>query len=163
MTGVGVYVLRRLGLLLFGPEAGASVDFGRAWLFAIGAVTVAAGMAGLLAVRDLGKLGGYNLVVSAGTLLAAIGLGNVAVTAGAIFYLAISTLGAASLFLMAGLIVGQGEDSFREAERLEAYDPAEEGVYPQEDERAVVIGAPVGLIRGTFLAINLMVAGVAPL
>src|SRR3546814_5824487 len=78
MTKVGVYVLLRLGLLLFGPEAGASVDFGRAWLFAIGAVTVAAGMAGLLAVRDLGKLGGYNLVVSAGTLLAAIGLGNVA-------------------------------------------------------------------------------------
>jgi multicomponent K+:H+ antiporter subunit D len=163
MTKVGVYVLLRLDLLLFGPQAGASADFGKTWLFAAGAMTVAAGLAGLLAVRDLGRLGGYNLVVSAGTLLAAISFGDVAVTAGAILYLVVSTLGAATLFLVAGLIAAEGGDDFQEAERLEDYDPADDGVYTEEDERAVVIAAPVGILSGAFLLITLMVAGFPPL
>jgi multicomponent K+:H+ antiporter subunit D len=163
MTKVGVYVLLRLGLLLFGPKAGPSADFGQMWLFAVGALTVAAGLAGILAVRDLGRLGGYNLVVSAGTLLAAVSFGNAAVTAGALFYLVISTLGAAALFLVAGLIAAERGDDFKEAGRLEDYDPADDGLYTEEDERAVVITAPVGILSGAFLAITLMVAGIPPL
>lgn len=163
MTKVGVYAVLRLGMLLFGTEAGVSAGFGDAWLFAVGAMTVGAGMAGVLAVRDLGRLGGYNLVVSAGTLLAAIAFGDPNVTAGAIFYLVVSTLGAATLFLLAGVIAAERGDAFEAVERLEAYDPADDGLYTEEDERAVVIAAPVGLLSGAFLATTLMVAGIPPL
>lgn len=163
MTKVGVYVLLRLGLLLFGPGAGTSAEFGASWLFAVGALTIAAGLVGVLAVRDLGRLGGYNLVISAGTLLAAISFGVPAVTAGAIFYLVVSTLGAATLFLVSGLIAAERGDDFTEAGRLEDYDPADDGLYTEEDERAVVIAAPVGILSGAFLAITLMVAGIPPL
>jgi multicomponent K+:H+ antiporter subunit D len=163
MTKVGVYVLLRLSLLLFGSGAGASADFGRAWLFGAGALTIAAGLAGALAVRDLGRLGGYNLVVSAGTLLAAISFGNPSVTAGAIFYLVVSTLGAAALFLVGGLMSGERGEDFQDAGQLEDDDPAGEGAFTEEDERAVVIAAPVGILSAAFLAISLLVAGLPPL
>lgn len=163
MTKVGIYVLLRLSLLLFGPEAGASADFGRDWLFAVGAVTVAAGLMGVLAVRDLGKLAGYNLVVSAGTLLCAISFGQPPVTAGALFYLLVSSLGAAALFLLAGVIGAERGDDYEAAPELEDYDPAGDGLYTEEDERAVVITAPAGILSAAFLAITLMVAGIPPL
>jgi multicomponent K+:H+ antiporter subunit D len=163
MTKVGVYALLRLGMLLFGAEAGASADFGRMWLFAMGCLTMVAGIAGVLAVRDLGRLGGYNLVVSAGTLIAAVAFDHPAVTAGAILYLVVSTLGATTLFLLAGVIAGERGDAFDEVERLEAYDPAGDGLYTEEDERAVLIAAPVGVLSGAFLVVTLMVAGIPPL
>ncbi len=161
MTKVGIYVLLRLSMLLFGPEAGASADFGRAWLFVTGGVTVAAGLAGVLAVRDLGKLAGYKLVVSAGTLLCAISFGQPQVTGGAIFYLVVSSLGASALFLLAGLIGDRGDD-YEAAPPLEDYDPADDGLYTEEDERAVVINAPVGILSAAFLVVTLMAAGIPP-
>lgn len=161
MTKVGIYVLLRLSALLFGPEAGASADFGRDWLFVMGAATSLTGLVGILAVRDLGKLAGYNLVISAGTLLCAISLGQSAVTAGAIFYLAVSTLGAAALFLLAG-VIGERGDDYEAAPQLEDYDPAGDGLYTEEDERAVLITAPVGILSAAFLAVTLMAAGIPP-
>ncbi|OYW30640.1 MAG: monovalent cation/H+ antiporter subunit D [Caulobacter sp. 12-67-6] len=163
MTKVGVYILLRLSLLLFGPDAGLSAGFGGEWLFAVGALTIGAGSVGVLAVRDLGRLGGYNLVISAGTLLAAISFGSPAITAGALFYMMISTLGAAALYLIAGLIAVERGDEFKGPGRLEDYDPADDGLYTEEDERAVVITAPVGILSAAFLAITLMVAGIPPL
>ena len=162
MTKVGIYVLLRLSMLLFGPEAGDSADFGRTWLFVTGAVTVAAGLAGMLAVRDLGRLAGYNLVVSAGTLLCAISFGEPQVTGGAIFYLVVSSLGASALFLLAG-VIGERGDDYEAAPPLEDYDPAGDGLYTEEDERAVVITAPVGIVSAAFLAVTLVAAGMPPL
>ncbi|CAN7603748.1 monovalent cation/H+ antiporter subunit D [Phenylobacterium sp. LjRoot164] len=163
MTKVGVYAILRLGLLLFGAGAGGFQGFGATWLLAAGALTILTGLAGMLAVRDLGRLGGYNLVVSAGTLLAASAFENPAVTAGALFYLVVSTIGAAALFLFTGLISGERGDAFAEPPRLEAYDPADEGAYTEEDERAVVIAAPVGILSAAFLGVTLTVAGIPPL
>src|SRR3546814_8490331 len=65
MTKVGIYVLLRLGLLLFGDEAGpASRHFGSDWLLWGGVATIVAGTIGLLGARDLGKLAGYNSIIS---------------------------------------------------------------------------------------------------
>jgi multicomponent K+:H+ antiporter subunit D len=163
MTKVGVYVLLRLGTLLFGPDAGDSAGFGQAWLLAAGGVTMIVGMAGLLAARDLGRLAGYNLVVSAGTLLAAIAFGQWAITAGAILYLVVSTLGAAALFLLTGVIAAERGDEFEADPLLEDYDPADDGLYTEEDETAVVITAPIGVLSAAFLVCTLLVAGMPPL
>ena len=56
MTKVGVYVILRTWLLLFGVDAGASAQFGRAWLMLGGIATVAFASIGALASPDLAKI-----------------------------------------------------------------------------------------------------------
>ncbi|WP_449425595.1 proton-conducting transporter transmembrane domain-containing protein, partial [Rhodanobacter lindaniclasticus] len=64
MTKVGIYVLLRLGLLLFGDGAGpASAHFGSDWMVWGGMATLVAGIVGMLGARELGKLAGYNVVI----------------------------------------------------------------------------------------------------
>ena len=163
MTKVGVYAILRLSTLVFGAQAGASAGFGSGWLLAGGGMTMAIGMAGMLASRDLGRLAGYNLVVSAGTLLGAIGFDEPGVTAGALLYLFVSTLGAAALFLLTGVIAAERGDQFHEPPLLEDYDPDGDGGFTAEDETAVVIPAPVGVLSAAFLVCTLLVAGIPPL
>ncbi|MGD9806872.1 MAG: monovalent cation/H+ antiporter subunit D, partial [Hyphomicrobiaceae bacterium] len=104
MTKVGIYVILRLWLLLFGVEAGASAYFGHGWLLVGGIATVVFGSIGLLASQDLARLASYNVLVSSGTLLAVIAIGNAAVTSGALFYLVSSTLAISAFFLLIELI-----------------------------------------------------------
>ncbi len=163
MTKVGIYAVLRLGLLLFGAEAGASAGFGRDWVFVAGAVTLAVGVVGVLAVRDLGRLAGYCLVVSVGTLLGAVVFADVNALAGALFYMVVSTLGAAAFFLLSGVIAANGADEFEDPSALEAFDPADEGSFTEEDESPVVISAPVGLLSAGFLICTLVIAGMPPL
>src|SRR6185312_5265156 len=72
MTKVGVYVILRLWLLLFGAEAGASAHFGHAWLLVGGIATVAFASISLLASQDLQRQAAFSVIVSSGTLLAVI-------------------------------------------------------------------------------------------
>ena len=87
LTKVGVYIVLRLWLLLFGDEAGASAQFGGEWLLLGGMATVAFGAIGSLASQDMARLAAFSVLVSSGTVLAAIGMGQVGVTGGALFYL----------------------------------------------------------------------------
>ena len=169
MTKVGIYVLLRLGLLLFGAGAGpSSSHFGSSWMLWGGVATVLAGTIGMLGARDLGKLAGYNVVVSSGTLLGAIGLHLPKVTAGALAYLVISTLAVAAFFLLAGLLVPEGEEEADENLLLEPYEQAGhtavvEDLYAHEDESRVAVTAPVALLGLGFLACALLLAGLPPL
>jgi multicomponent K+:H+ antiporter subunit D len=169
MTKVGIYVLLRLGLLLFGDGAGpASIHFGSGWMLWGGVATVVAGVIGMLGARDLAKLAGYNVVISSGTLLGAIGLQLPAVTAGALAYLVISTLAIAAFFLVAGLLASDGDDDTDDSLSLEPYEqlgeaPAGEGLYAQEDESRVVISAPIAMLGASFFACALLLAGLPPL
>jgi multicomponent K+:H+ antiporter subunit D len=163
MTKVGVYAILRLGLLCFGAGAGASAGFGGPWVFVAGLATVGVGLVGMLAARDLGRLAGYSVLVSAGTLLAAIVFGDAGVLAGALLYMAISTLAAAAFYLLGGLIGAEGGDEFEEPSLLEAYDPHSDGLFTEEDERAVTIPAPVGILSAGFLICTLLIAGIPPL
>ena len=104
MTKVGVYVILRLWLLLFGAEAGASAYFGHEWLLVGGIATVVFGCVGLLASQDLPRLASFNVIVSSGTLLAVIAVGSAAVTGGALLYLVSSTLTLSAFFLLIELI-----------------------------------------------------------
>ena len=169
MTKVGIYVLLRLGLLLFGDGAGpASAHFGSGWMLWGGVATVVAGTVGMLGARDLAKLAGYNVLISSGTLLGAIGLQLPAVTAGALAYLVISTLAIAAFFLVAGLLASDGDDDTDDSLSLEPYEQlgeasAGEGLYAQEDESRVVISAPIAMLGASFFACALLLAGLPPL
>ena len=167
MTKVGIYILLRLGLLLFGTGAGpASAGFGSDWLLWGGCATVLAGITGLLAARDLGTLAGYNVVISSGTLLGAIALRLPAVTAGALAYLVISTLAIAAFFLVAGLLTPDSDEEAGNSLRLEPYEQAGdlgESLYAGEDESRVVITAPVAVLGLCFLLCALLLAGLPPL
>ncbi|WP_449424066.1 monovalent cation/H+ antiporter subunit D, partial [Rhodanobacter lindaniclasticus] len=169
MTKVGIYVLLRLGLLLFGDGAGpASAHFGSDWMVWGGMATLVAGIVGMLGARELGKLAGYNVVISAGTLLGAIGLQQPRVTAGALAYLVISTLAIAAFFLIAGLLASDGDDETDDTLSLEPYEqagetPANESLYAQEDESRVVILAPIAMLGLGFSACAVLLAGLPPL
>ncbi|HYN64174.1 MAG TPA: monovalent cation/H+ antiporter subunit D, partial [Candidatus Limnocylindrales bacterium] len=104
LTKLGIYTVLRLWSLLFAPDAGASTQFGQGALIAIGLATLAVGALGILGTQRLSNLAGYCVLVSAGTLLAAVGLGQAAVWAGALYYLLSSTLAAAAFFLLIDIV-----------------------------------------------------------
>ena len=162
MTKLGIYILLRLSLLLFGDQAGPSAGFGDVWLICGGAATLVVGMIGMLAAKDLGRIAGYSLLVSAGTLLGAIGFGDPAVIGGALFYLVASSLGTAAFFLLAGLIAPEGDDELDDPQILEAYNPTDAPLFAEEDETVVVISAPAAVLSAAFLACTLLIAGLPP-
>ena len=85
MTKVGIYALLRIGSLLL--PTGAPAAFSLDWMFAAGLATLLFGGLGLLATQQLEKMVGYCVIVSAGTLLTALGMPGVTLTGPALFYL----------------------------------------------------------------------------
>ncbi|CAN7229028.1 monovalent cation/H+ antiporter subunit D [Rhizobacter sp. LjRoot28] len=104
MTKVGIYAVLRLSTLLFSDQAGASVQFGGPWLLAGGLATIAFGSMGMLGAKRLGRLASFSVLISSGTILAAIAFGQAALTGAALYYLVSSTLAVSALFLLAELI-----------------------------------------------------------
>jgi multicomponent K+:H+ antiporter subunit D len=104
MTKVGVYSIIRVYSLIFGSEAGLLADVALPWLWPLGLATLVLGAIGALAATALRGLIAYLVVVSVGTLLAAIGLGTTAVLGAALYYLLHTTLVTGGLFLLAGSI-----------------------------------------------------------
>lgn len=111
MTKVGVYAILRVHGLVFGPQAGHAASLVDAWLLPIGLTTVAIATLGVLASRELRRLLAYLVVLSAGTLIAALGLGSEAAVSAALFYTLNSTLVGGGLFLLADLIARQRGDA----------------------------------------------------
>ena len=104
LTKLGVYTVLRLWSLLFAPDAGASALYGQGVLIAIGLATLAIGALGILGTQRLSNLAAYCVLVSAGTLLAAVGIGQAGVWAGALYYLLSSTLAASAFFLLIDVV-----------------------------------------------------------
>ena len=69
-----------------------------------GLATVAFGVIGTLASQDMARLAAFSVLVSSGTVLAAVGMGQVGVTGGALFYMISSTLGISAFFLLVELV-----------------------------------------------------------
>lgn len=111
MTKVGLYAILRVFTLIFGSAAGALANLAHELLWWLAALTIAAGVIGVLAARQLQVLLAYLVVVSVGTLLAGMALGSAAGLGAALFYLLHSTLVAGGLFLLADLVVRQRDSA----------------------------------------------------
>ncbi|MCC7254245.1 monovalent cation/H+ antiporter subunit D [Hyphomicrobium sp.] len=162
MTKVGIYVIVRLWPLLFGAEAGASAYFAGDWLLVGGIATVVFGALGLLASQDLARLASFNVLVSSGTLLAVVAVGNATVTGGALFYLVISTLAISAFFLLIELIERgriAGADVLAVTAEALGDDEDEEEVEPV----GIAIPATMAMLGVGFAACALLLAGMPPL
>jgi multicomponent K+:H+ antiporter subunit D len=163
LTKVGVYVLLRLWLLLFGDAAGASAHFGSELLLYGGMATVAFGVIGSLASQDMARLAAYSVLVSSGTVLAATGMGQVGVTGSALFYLVSSTFGISAFFLLVELVErGREPGADVLAVTREAYGEGEEE-FDEEGEVGISVPATMGVLGLAFIGCALVIAGLPPL
>ena len=143
MTKVGVYAIIRLQSLtsdsgLFSPFAGMD------WLMPAAAITVAAGIIGILAARSLGQQAAFAALHSNGTLLLAVAVSTPVAHSAALYYLLHSTFAIAVLFLVVDLVI---------ARRSGAGD-------------ALILAAPfekIGLLGAFFFVAVIAVLGMPPL
>ncbi|WP_175649516.1 monovalent cation/H+ antiporter subunit D [Pseudomonas sp. Marseille-P9899] len=173
MTKVGIYTLLRLWTLLFSGQAGASAYFGGEWLVYGGLATLACAALSILAAQRLERLASLSILVSAGTLVAAIGFGQTAVTSAALFYLVSSTLALCALFLLAELIErSRSANEIPEDEEEDAMPSPLESLQPPkginlDDEQKAVVGQVIpwtmAFLGFSFIACALLVIGMPPL
>lgn len=162
LTKVGAYIVLRLWLLLFSDDAGASAQFGGEWLLFGGMATVAFGAIGSLASQDMARLAAFSVLVSSGTVLAAIGIGQAGVTGGALFYLISSTLGLGAFFLLIELVErGREPGADVLAVTREAY--GEEDELEESEEIGIAIPATMGILGLAFIGCALVISGLPPL
>lgn len=163
LSKVGVYVIMRLSPLFFGTGAGASAGLGDTVLLVGGIITIGFGAIGVLASQGLGRLAGYSVIVSSGTLLAAIGMAEVDVTAAALYYMASSTLAISAFFLLVEL-ADRAQDPATSllAVTMEAYgDEIEEET--EEEEVGLTIPGTMAVLGICFALSGLLLAGLPPL
>ncbi len=164
MSKVGIYIVLRLWLLVFGDAAGDSAQFASDWLFYGGIATITFGMICVLASQDTARLASFSVLVSSGTLLAAASFNQISVTAGALFYLVSSTLTLSAFYLLIPLVErgrAAGADIF--AVTREAFGLADDDDAEQEDEVGVAVPAMLALLGVAFLACAVLLAGLPPL
>ncbi|MCV2869051.1 monovalent cation/H+ antiporter subunit D [Defluviimonas sp. WL0002] len=107
MTKVGAYAIIRIHTLIFGPDIDATAGVAETWLFPAALVTIAIGAIGVLGARHLSRLIAFSVLGSMGTLMIAISDFSPLATTAALYYLVHSTFAAASLFLVADLVVAR--------------------------------------------------------
>jgi multicomponent K+:H+ antiporter subunit D len=174
LTKLGIYTLLRLWSLLFAPDAGSSALFGQGALVAIGLVTLFCGALGIVGTQRLSNLAGFSVLVSAGTLLTAIGLGQPSVWAGALYYLLSSTLAVSAFFLLidmierwrnAGLSIAPHETSGDAPFLAEDLSNLEEVNLDDEAQALYGRAIPAGIafLGFSFLGCTLLLAGLPPL
>jgi multicomponent K+:H+ antiporter subunit D len=169
LTKVGIYAVIRVGSLL--TESGVHGPFGSDWLFYGGIATVVFGTVGMLAAQQLGRLVAFSVVVSSGTLLAAIGLDAAALTASALFYLVSSVLASGAFFLLTGM-TERARTNIAESTDAAPMPPVTYGAFGMEDshdpmdvedEVGVAIPAAMAFLGLNFVFCVLLVAGLPPL
>ena len=107
MTKVGVYAIIRVYTLLFGENAGALANLGMDWVFPLALLTMIVGVIGMMGSGGLRTMVAWQVVVSVGTILAAVSLVSKEGLSSALFYMVHTTWVAAGLFLVVDLIAGQ--------------------------------------------------------
>src|SRR5690606_31996993 len=100
LTKVGIYVIVRLWLLVFGEQAGAAAGFGQSGLMVIGLLTLLFASAGLLSAKDFKRFASFSVIASSGTLLTGVAIQGSAATAAALYYMLGSTLAVAAFSLL---------------------------------------------------------------
>ena len=90
-----------------GPAAGVAADVALPWLLPLALGTIALGMIGALASRELRRMQGYLLIGSIGIMLVALALFTSRSIAAGLYYLVHSTVISAGMFLLTDLIAVQ--------------------------------------------------------
>jgi multicomponent K+:H+ antiporter subunit D len=162
LSKVGLYVLLRLCPLLFGRAAGEAAGYGGILLLGGGLVTVAFGLLGVLASQAMTRIASFSLMVSSGTVLAAIGLANEQVTGGALFYLVSSTLTIGAFFLLIELIE-RGQNPGADLIAVTAETLGEEADEEAEGEGGTGFPGTLAVLGACFAACALLLIGLPPL
>ena len=160
LSKLGIYVILRLTMLLFstGPSAG----FGATVLLYGGMATLIFGTVGVLASQALGRLAGFSVLVSSGTLLMVIGINDGSISSGALMYLVSSTLTISAFFMLIELVErGQDAGASVLAVTMEAYGDAEEGEPTEGD--GVTMPGTMAMLGICFAACGILLAGLPPL
>lgn len=170
MTKVGIYAILRVGTLI--ASADAQTSFINIGLMFGGMATVVYGTIGMLAGQQLARQVAYAVVISSGVLITALGVGNEALTAPALFYLLSSVLATSAFFMLSELTermrlspVREPDDTtpppdvaylgFGVKEQPDLYSPA--------DEVGVAIPAATAFLGLAFVSCVLLITGLPPL
>jgi len=166
-TKVGVYAILRLGSLLEYSVA----PLGGTWLFYGAIATMVFGIAGILASRQLQRVAAFNVILSSGTMLAAIGLAPGTMIAPALFYLLGSVLASGALFMLTGMT-----ERMRTMTPETANSPSAQPVtysafrvgeppdpHPPDAEVGVAIPSAMAFLGLAFVGCALLVTGMPPL
>jgi multicomponent K+:H+ antiporter subunit D len=162
LSKVGVYVLLRLCPLLFGTQAGEMAGYGGTLLLVGGLATIAFGTLGVLASQAMTRIAGFSLLVSSGTLLAAVGLSNAQITGGALLYLVSSTLTIGAFFLLIELIE-RGQNPGADVIAITAETLGEEDGEGGEAEVGTGFAGTPAVLGACFIGCALLLIGLPPL
>ncbi len=160
LSKVGVYVLLRLCPMLFGATAQEAAGFGRDVLLVGGLATIGFGTLGVLASQAMARIASFSLLVSSGTLLAAVGLSDSHLTGGALFYLVSSTLTIGALFLLIELIE-RGQNPGADLIALTAETLDEDTAEEAQSSNAGFSGTPA-VLGACFVGCALLLIGLPP-
>jgi multicomponent K+:H+ antiporter subunit D len=166
-TKVGVYAILRASSLL----EDASTPFGGVWLYYLGLATMAYGIVGMLASRQLTRLVAFVVILSSGTVLAAVGSDVPSMIAPALFYMLGSVFATAAFFLLTGMaerlrtaparledVAATPPPSYTAFAVGEPPDP-----YSPDDEVGVALPAATAFLGLAFVCCALLVTGLPPL
>ena len=103
MTKVGAYAIIRVYTMIFPPDLALTEELHGAWLMGAALLSLAIGMVGVLAARQLDRLVAFSVIGSMGMVMVAIALFTPEGIAAALYYIVHSTLAAAALFLISDL------------------------------------------------------------
>ncbi|WP_455482675.1 monovalent cation/H+ antiporter subunit D [Bartonella sp. B35(2025)] len=160
LSKVGIYIILRLTLLWFGSESGYFSYLSHTVLFYGGLATIIFGFIGVLASQILVRLAAYSVLVSSGTLLTAIGMGNVALIVGALFYIVSSTLALGAFFLLVELVERcQDVAANVLAVTMEVYGDDEE---EEEDEIGTYLPVTLAILGVCFSMCAILIIGLPP-
>jgi multicomponent K+:H+ antiporter subunit D len=159
LSKIGIYALLRLALLV--PDEGAA--FGSIVIFIGGAATLAFASIGVLASQSMKRATSYFILMSSGTLLAAFGISQAEITAGALFYLVSSTIAVSALFLVVELLEREQDSASAVlAVTLEAYGDGEEEKEAEEFEVGRIMPGSIAILGIGFSIVSLVLIGLPP-
>ena len=165
-TKIGVYATLRLSSLL-----GYSVTpLGGIWLFYGAIATMVFAILGILASRQLQRVAAFNVILSSGTMLAAIGLGPRPMIGPALFYLLGSVLASGALFMLTGMTermrIMALETAYSPAAQPVTYSAFSVGEPPEphapDAEIGIAIPAAMAFLGLAFVCCTLLVTGMPP-
>ncbi|WP_236953138.1 monovalent cation/H+ antiporter subunit D [Ketogulonicigenium vulgare] len=168
LTKVGIYVILRMSMLLFGESGGLSAGFGAEVLIAIGILSLIYATAGVMTSQSLGRMAGYSVQVTSATLIAVIGFaiggGGMSMLGGAMYYMIASTLATAALFLLDEVLQRrQGGIAAILALTADAYGVDQPEDDSESGEVGVAIPAVLTVLAVAFFAVALVLSGMPPL